>query len=484
MGNTFRYIVTGVLMFLLLIFSWQVYWLHGLYLSMETDLKRELIRCIETADQTELIYRSDLIESREEKKNNEKSVVISGTTDEEGTLLFQKEERFIDRSKEQNDTIITTSDLALDNTESFFDLLRKSLNESIHDAIDKEVSIDLHRIDSILKNTLTKNNVIIEHYYSELYDNTADSIISTTYTEKLKRKAADKPTIIYPIGSKGYHSYRIYMEPLTQTVLIRMGGILVTTLLIILILAFAFWYLIRTVLNLKTLEEMKDDFTNNMTHELKTPIAVAYSATDALLNFDLSNDQEKRKKYLQICKEQLTRLSNLVEQILSMSIEQRKSFALHPEEIQLKGIINGLIEQHKLKAAKPVSFSINYATDELTLYADRTHLTNMLSNLIDNAIKYSKQETQVIIDIHKQNGIFSLSITDNGQGIPADKQAYIFDKFYRVPHGNQHNVKGYGLGLFYVKVMAEKHGGNVSVKSSPGKGTTFTLQIPTGKENV
>lgn len=481
MKESFRYIVIVILASLLAVFCWQVYWLHGLYVSLEEELKRELIKSVETADQMDVIYRSDLIESKEEKKNYEKVVSISGKTDEEGNLLFEKEEQLIDRRKEQNDTTVITSDLSVDNL-SIFDFLRKSLNESIHDAIDQEEKIDIHRIDSLLKKTLIKNNITIGHRYTELYDNETDSIISSTYNENAKHKQADIPTIIYTIGTDQYYSYRIYMEPLTQTVLIRMGGILATTLLIILILAFAFWYLIRTVLNQKTLEEMKDDFTNNMTHELKTPIAVAYSATDALLNFDLSKDEEKRKKYLRICRDQLLRLSNLVEQILSMSMEQRKSFILHPEEIRLKEVINGLVEQHKLKAEKPISFTINYATDDLTLYADRTHLTNMLSNLIDNAIKYSGQETQITIRVDIHNDMCSFSVTDNGQGIPTEKQSHIFDKFYRVPHGNLHNVKGYGLGLFYVKVMAEKHGGSASVKSAPGKGSTFTIQIPAGKE--
>lgn len=484
MNKSFRTIIISILVSLLAVFCWQVYWLHGLYVSMEEELKRELIISIEAADQMDVIYRSDLIESREEKKNYEKMISISGKADKDGNLLFEKEEQVIDRRKEQNDTTITTSDFKLEKDLSIYDYLRKSLNESIHDAIDQEEKINIHRIDSLLKKTLIKNNITVEHRYTELYDNKTDSIISSTYKENNKHKAANIPTINYIIGTDQRYSYRIYMEPLTQTVLIRMGGILATTLLIILILAFAFWYLIRTVLNQKTLEEMKDDFTNNMTHELKTPIAVAYSATDALLNFDLSKDEEKRKKYLRICKDQLIRLSNLVEQILSMSMEQRKSFALHPEEIQLKEILNGLVEQHKLKAEKAVSFTINYATDELTLYADRTHLTNMLSNLIDNAIKYSGQKTQITIKVDKNNGIYSFSITDNGQGIPTDKQVHIFDKFYRVSSGNIHNVKGYGLGLFYVKAMAEKHGGSVSVKSSPGKGSTFTIQIPEGKETL
>lgn len=478
MKESFRYIVIGLLLSLLLVFCWQIYWLHGLYVSMEDELKRELVKYVETADQIDVIYRSDLIEKREEKKNYEKSISISGKTDGDGNLLFQKEERLVNSSKEENDTTITTNKLALDQDISIYDYLRKSINESIHDAIDQEEPINLQRIDSLLQKTLIKNNIELQHYYSELYDNEADSIVSTTYKESLKNKASDTPTITYSMGSDARLSYRIYMEPLTKTVLIRMGGILFTTFLIIIILGFAFWYLIRTVLNQKTLEEMKDDFTNNMTHELKTPIAVAYSATDALLNFNQEDNAERRHKYLLICKDQLTRLTNLVEQILSMSMEQRRSFVLQTEDIHIKELVQELIEQHRLKTNKTVKFLFTCTPEDLIIDADKTHLSNMLSNLIDNAIKYSEDDPIVTIQVSRQNGECLFSVSDNGVGISTDKQAYVFDKFYRVPRGNLHNVKGYGLGLFYVKTMAEKHGGSVSVKSVQGKGSTFSIRIP------
>lgn len=483
MNKSFRIIVISILASLLAAFCWQVYWLHGLYVSMEEDLKRELVKYIETADQLELLYRMDALDKKEEeKKKFEKVISISGKKNDLGNLEFEKEVQSVDRSKEENDTTITSSSLKTEKKLSLYDQLLISINEALHDAVDPVKPIELNRIDSIFRNTLVKNKITIKHLYTEIWDTKKDSLLHSSANESVQ--LSDNPTLTYTYGEEQRYCYRVYMEPLTQTVLIRMGGILATTLLIILILAFAFWYLIRTVLNQKTLEEMKDDFTNNMTHELKTPIAVAYSATDALLNFDLSKDEEKRKKYLWICKEQLTRLSHLVEQILSMSMEQRKSFALHPEDVQVKELINELVEQHKLKAGKPIRFILKYTTDDLTLYADRTHLTNMLSNLIDNAIKYSGQETEITIEVGKHNGMYRFSITDNGQGIPADKQAHIFDKFYRVPRGNLHNVKGYGLGLFYVKVMAEKHGGSVSVKSAPGKGATFTIQLPERKEDL
>lgn len=275
------------------------------------------------------------------------------------------------------------------------------------------------------------------------------------------------------------------MEPVTPLVLKQMSGILTTSFVILIILCFAFWILIRTILQQKTLEEMKSDFTNNITHELKTPIAVAYAANDALLNFNQAEEKAQRDKYLRICQEQLQWLSGLVEQILSMSMERRKTFRLHPEPLSMESILEPLIEQHKLKAEKPVHISTDIEPAGLTLTADRTHFSNIISNLIDNAIKYSPEAADVNIRCRQtasaeQGEFVEIAISDRGTGIAPEKQSHIFDKFYRVPTGNLHNVKGYGLGLFYVKTMTEKHGGSVTVKSEPGKGSTFTLRFPNG----
>ena len=201
-----------------------------------------------------------------------------------------------------------------------------------------------------------------------------------------------------------------------------------------------------------------------------------------MLNFNQAEEKIQRDKYLRICQEQLQRLSGLVEQILSMSMERRKTFRLHPEVLSIEGILEPLIEQHKLKSEKPVHISMDIEPSGLTLTADRTHFSNIISNLIDNAIKYSPEEAEVNIRCRQtcsaeQGELVEITISDRGIGIDSEKQKHIFDKFYRVPTGNLHNVKGYGLGLFYVKTMTEKHGGSVSVKSEPGKGSTFIVKL-------
>jgi signal transduction histidine kinase len=216
-----------------------------------------------------------------------------------------------------------------------------------------------------------------------------------------------------------------------------------------------------------------------MTHELKTPIAIAYAATDAMLNFDTLDNKEKSREYLQHTKSQLVHLNGLVEQILTLSVEQRKNFKLNISEFNLNTVINNLIDQFKLKYNKPLIFNISPENTEIQINADKLHLSNAISNLFDNAIKYGKNEVEITINISQTDNYTEIKIKDNGPGIPASSLNKIFDKFYRVPTGNIHEVKGFGLGLNYVKSIMEKHGGSVNVTSREGYGSTFTLVLPT-----
>ena len=363
-----------------------------------------------------------------------------------------------------------------------------SIQQGIHSGVDTYIDVNLQRYDSLLTHVMKEHNLSIPHHTLLIYTGiSADSSIVYTDTLGIAGDSSYIPSpkaIRYDYEFNMHHSqrYQLVFEPINSLVLKQMTGILVTSFVILLILGFSFWFLIRTLLKQKTLDEMKSDFTNNITHELKTPIAVAYAANDALLNFNQAEEKSKRDQYLRISQEQLQRLSGLVEQILSMGMERRKTFRLHPEEINLKELITPLMEQHQLKADKPVHIELDIQPETLVIVADRTHFSNIISNLIDNAIKYSYGEAEVNIHCRKiategQDEQTEISVSDHGIGIAPEKQKHIFDKFYRVPTGNLHDVRGYGLGLFYVKTMTEKHGGSVSVKSELGKGSTFTIRI-------
>ena len=266
--------------------------------------------------------------------------------------------------------------------------------------------------------------------------------------------------------------YYAYISPLTKNILSEMSGIIATSALIALVLTFGFWYLLHIIRRLRTIEEMKDDFTNNMTHELKTPIAIAYAANDSLLQFPDPDDEERTRKYLTAALDQLSKLAGLVESILAMSMERRKNLTMSKENISLRPFLTTVIEQQKLRADKPCEISLE-CPENATVEADPTHFSNIVGNLIENSIKYSTEEVAITV---RADGS-SISVIDNGIGIPEKFLPDIFKKFYRVPHGNRTEVRGYGIGLYYVKTIVEKHGWSISVESKPGKGSIFTIKF-------
>ena len=217
---------------------------------------------------------------------------------------------------------------------------------------------------------------------------------------------------------------------------------------------------------------MKDDFVSNMTHELKTPIAIAYSANDALLNYDTDNDPQKKVTYLNIANKQLKRLGELVENILAMSMERRKTMELKPEIILLRPFVEEIAAAQRLRGEKDVIISVDI-DDKISIEADKAHLANVLNNLIDNAIKYSGSSVEITISGNDKG----ISVADNGIGIPAKSIPYLFNKFYRVPRGNRQDVRGYGIGLYYVKSIFDKMGWSVTVRSKESEGSVFTIKF-------
>lgn len=271
--------------------------------------------------------------------------------------------------------------------------------------------------------------------------------------------------------------YRACFSPLNSHILRQMSGIIVTSAAILLLMGFLIWYLLHWVGRLRTFEQMKDDFTHNMTHELKTPVAVAYSAADSMLRYYDQSDEARNKQFLKIIMQRLSFLSGMIENILSMSMERFKTMKLNIESVTIKSIAEEVAGMMELKAGKPVNIDIDIP-DNLSIMADSLHLGNVLSNLIDNAVKYSGDS----VDIKIKADSCAIEIVDNGIGIEKENLPYIFDKFYRVTSGDRYEASGYGLGLFYVKQIVELHGWSIDATSKPGQGTKFTIRFKSNEE--
>ncbi|WP_298737166.1 HAMP domain-containing sensor histidine kinase [uncultured Chitinophaga sp.] len=298
-----------------------------------------------------------------------------------------------------------------------------------------------------------------------------------SFRDSMRRKEPQKTTKMPFNPASNLFVQASFASPM-QYIIMKMMWTLVSSLALLILTTICFIYMLRTILKQKRLSDVKNDFINNMTHELKTPIATVYAAVEAMQNFNALSDQRKTRSYLDISKQELQRLSELVEKVLQISAEEKEEIELFREETDLNELIDNIITNQQLKAGKPVQFRYDNHLDHPLAFVDKTHLANAVSNLVDNAIKYSGDQPLVHIQCIKENGLLTIRVKDNGIGIPRMYQESIFDKFFRVPTGNLHNVKGFGLGLSYVKKIVDMHNGAVRVHSEPEKGSEFVIQLP------
>ena len=263
---------------------------------------------------------------------------------------------------------------------------------------------------------------------------------------------------------------------MTGYILLNMSGIIFTSLMVVAIVIFSFWFFINTLKKQMELDEMKSSFTSNITHELKTPIAVAYAANDALLNYGLADNPVKREEYLLDTREQLEKLSALVERILSMSMKEMGNFRLDVSETNIRDMFEKIVQETRLRTAKACDIQIE-ADENLTAVFDAKLMSSVVSTLVDNAVKYSGEPVRILLKAIRKSDKLFISVSDNGIGIAPEHQRHVFEKFYRVPHGDVHEVKGYGIGLYFAKTIVERHGGRISLTSTPGEGSTFTIEL-------
>ncbi len=458
--------------------AYQFYWLHSLYNSTQRELDSNIKQAMTVADMNEVQVRLGILE----KGSNRYSRIIS-------SVGFSSDNKEIMTSllmtKETKNERISTVYSAFYDTVRFEDskILKGSILTSvvingIHQNIDESIFPDVQRYDSLLSNELLSLG-IENKFYVDLVKNSSDSLISSSLKNKPLTSLSDLKSYNYTFGAKNAYVYRLWIDNPSNMIVKQMAWIFAVSFFVLLLLACLFYLLMRTIWKQKTLEEMKNDFINNMTHELKTPLSVSYAAIDSLLVTEKANDKEHRDKYLTIAKDQISHLTGLAEQILSMSRDSKRNVELHPEEIKLKEMLESIIRQQALTAKKNIEFETQIDPDGMIIVFDRMHLANILNNLIENSIKYSNSSVHILIEAYFVNGKdIEISIKDNGIGIDSERQKHIFDKFYRVPTGDKYNVKGYGLGLFYVKEILGRVGGSIYVKSKFGKGSVFTIHLP------
>jgi len=260
---------------------------------------------------------------------------------------------------------------------------------------------------------------------------------------------------------------------------------IITSVAFTLIILSAFYLTVRTMLRQKKLGEIKNDFINNMTHEFKTPIATISLAVDAMRNEKVISDREKLGYFSGIIKEENQRMNRQVETILKASQLEKQEVDLNLQPVHVHQVIQDVVDNFILQLEDKngkVELMLNAQHDLVN--ADEVHFSNLVNNLMDNAVKYAKDNTPPVIKLSTQsNGKhFTMKIEDNGIGMSRDTVKRVFERFYRAHTGNVHNVKGFGLGLSYVKTMVEAHDGDIKAESTLGKGSTFTVDFPLKKD--
>jgi len=268
----------------------------------------------------------------------------------------------------------------------------------------------------------------------------------------------------------------------TEYLLRSVSTVLLISSLFILAIIFLYYKTVKILIRQKKVAEIKNDLINNITHEFKTPISTIALAAEALKEPELNKDEVAIEKYSTIIGEENDRLKNMVDSLLNTALVENGEYSLEKSEIDIHSLINKLVNRNKLRLETANGeIILELLAEDHEVFADQHHITNILNNIIDNAIKYSRHKPLIkISSVNKGDGI-SISISDNGIGIDKHQQKKIFNTFYRVPTGNIQDVRGYGIGLSYVKKLVEAHGGTIIVESKLNKGTTFNLFLPHGR---
>lgn len=339
----------------------------------------------------------------------------------------------------------------------------------------------------VIDTNLLDNLIFKYSVYHELDTLLAYALVVTSTNEILYSKNSFKPefeALAYKqclscLWQKEYVHLSVYYPNRDKSVLARLVLWIILSLVFIITISAVFFIIVLNFYRQKKLAEIKNDFINNMTHELKTPLSTISVTSEILMNTYRDGKDEKLSRYSKIIFDENHRMRKLVDKVLNISTMERGQFAIEKEEFDIHKLIQKVAEVFCIESCTK-EVKINYKLDasDFLIYADKMHVRNILNNLVDNAVKYSGPSPEIEIKTENINGFFKISVSDKGMGIPRESMSKVFDKFYRVPSGNIHNVKGFGLGLYYVKTMIDSHGGKVEIDSVLNKGTTISIYLP------
>jgi len=393
----------------------------------------------------------------------------------------------VELKKEQFDDHINVSLKAIVNNLYSITNLDKNRSEILNSKCKPIISpitqkIDFEVLDSLLLLEFQDYKVGANYFYGVYHEEGDEKSLSGghygSHDEKiLKSKYKVSLSCLYNYNES--YQLALYFPRQGQLIFKELLSGLLIAAIFVLIIGFSFVYIIYVSFRQKRISLIKNDFVNNMTHEFKTPISTVSLCAEMLLRDEIIKDPEKSRKYAKVIYSENQRLKLQVDQVLQIAVIEKGEIKIRKKDVDVHKIISELINKLEIQVvSKGGVFKTYLGANYPKIWADKMHFTNMISNLLDNAIKYTPETPVVIIRTrNNKNGIL-ISVEDNGIGIKSEDQIDIFRQFHRVHTGNIHDVKGFGLGLYYVKLMAEAHGGQIKLTSEWGKGSIFEVFFP------
>ena len=342
--------------------------------------------------------------------------------------------------------------------------------------VDLNGVIDANILEFYLKSEFDKLNLQTDFEYA-IYNCQTDKM---EYGNYITRNGSKKQNVL-SVNLPKYEQYTYYFGvnfPLLRNTIIGDMTIWFFLIALLLVAIIFFVYSIFVILQQKRLSEMQKDFINNMTHEFKTPISSINISADVIMNPGIINDPARLLTYGSVIKQENARLNQQVDKVLQIARIESNNFHLKKESVNLNHLIIKIFENSKVNSKINIQVQCNLSEKDGVIEADLLHLTNILHNLLDNAVKYSGDAPIINVITSRSEDSINIQIFDNGPGIAPEYRERIFQKFFRIPTGNQHDVKGFGLGLYYVKTICEAHRWKIKLESADGKGAIFCIEIP------
>ncbi len=515
MKKQYIYILIGVITSALIgLVAIQIYWIDNAVTLKEEEFKRNVRSALfKVSNRLETIDAAYRIKAHKKGQQlfNQRMNILNSSVQKDSTAVFQKDGVTYQVSEQEsedgqvyqksiqsvspngqvgfqlsiqgpgqikisngnpNNSVYNNNQTSVLN-EMLEDLAGSNRYRTIGERLDKNI------LDSLLKSELLNRGIKAKFQYG-VFDYNGNELIVDSVSNINKIRQSGFYSQLFPNDVlQAPHFLSIFFPHQKGYLIKTMWLMLLTSVFLLITIVWAFTFTIQTIFKQKKLSEVKNDFISNMTHELKTPISTISLACEALSDKDMSSDDVIRGNYVGMINQENKRLGLLVESVLKSATWDKGDLKLKKEEFNLHQVINEVADNIKIQVESKsgqIIKELNAANSNVI--ADNVHITNLIYNLLDNANKYSISEPKITIATQNLKEGILLTISDNGIGIKRENLNKIFEKFYRVPTGNVHNVKGFGLGLNYVKAITEKHGGEISASSIYGKGTKFKIYIP------